>query len=79
MSDLNQKEKVINITGICANCSNRISCDFAIGINTYVRDNKYSSHISDAEITVYACDDYKTEVEQICDESDMCISCIQEG
>lgn len=76
MSDLYQKEKAINITGICTNCSNRISCDFAIGINKHIRDNKYANHISDAEITVYACDDYKTEVEQICNESEMCISCL---
>lgn len=73
MSGMNKREKDINTTGICTNCENRKSCDFTIGINTYVRDNKYTSRVSDAEITVYACDDYKAETEQICNENEMCI------
>jgi len=78
MPDLNKKEKAINITGVCINCINRRDCDFTRGIHTYVRDNKCANGISDVEITVYSCENYEAEIEQICDESEMCISCNQE-
>ena len=75
---MNNKEKAISTAGICTNCGHKRNCDFTIGINAYIRDNKHASHISDAEIAVYSCDDYKTEIEQVCEESEMCVYCNEE-
>lgn len=78
MHDQNKKEKSIDITGMCVNCRDRKNCDFITGVNTHIRDNRSASCVSDAEITVYSCDSYEAEVEQVCDESNMCISCNKE-
>jgi len=67
---LDKKERVINITGICTNCNNRKTCDFVRDVDIYMRN-----HISDAEIVVYSCDNYGPEIEKVCSESAMCMSC----
>lgn len=75
MANLKKKERAISIAGICTNCEGRIDCHFTKGINSYIRNHKCADHISDIEITVYSCDNYKSEADSICGSESMCINC----
>lgn len=65
----------ITVTGICTNCGNRKSCTFIKDIEPFIRNRE---SVRDCEISIYSCENYEAEIEQICDESEMCISCHQE-
>lgn len=67
-------EKIIDISGLCENCGNRLICDFIKDIKIFIRDRKSAEKIVDTNIAIYSCDKYEV-IKDTCPSDGMCIYC----
>lgn len=67
-------EKIIEITGLCENCNNRLDCDFIKDIKTFMIERKSAEKIIDTNIAIYSCDKYNV-TKDICPSEGICLFC----
>ncbi len=68
------KEKIINISGICTNCINGKECDFLREFKVFIRDKKCADKIIDSEMNIFSCERYENEKDAYPVEG-VCLNC----